>query len=73
MKKERIIITYYGVSPELAMERVSSVIKGGKISKNKHGKNYCWLTAWGDKTRVSTRPKRKGQKVDSFIVYKSSP
>ncbi len=50
----------------LAMERVSSVVDKGRISKNKT--LYCYHTAWSDGINVSVRDYRKN---DCFVVYKT--
>lgn len=59
------------IKPELALECVKQVIRGGKISEGENGKMYyCWVTIFdtflGDLV-VCTRQYRKN---DCFIVYK---
>ena len=67
---KKIIITFEGVDEATALDRVSNVIQSGRVSWNKHGRHFCWLTTWGDGITVHTKAKRKGQKSDSFHVYK---
>lgn len=51
---------------DLAMQRVSKVISGGRISMD--NTLYCYHTIWEDGIRVHVRDYRKN---DCFIVYKS--
>lgn len=66
--KKRIIINFEGVTEQTAIHKVSRVIDDGRVSKN--DTHYCWLTVFSDGVVVSTCKKRKGQKTDSFIVYR---
>jgi len=67
---KKIIITYEGVDEDTAMTRVNNVIRGGRVSENKNGKHFCWVTTWTDGVVVYTRAKKKGQDSDSFHIFK---
>jgi hypothetical protein len=49
---------------QTALERVSKVISGGRVSNN--NKQYCYLTVFGDGICVSTTLNKKS---DKFIVW----
>jgi hypothetical protein len=51
---------------DIAMQRVSEVISGGKISRD--NTLYCYHTRWEDGICVHVRDYRKN---DCFVVYKS--
>lgn len=71
MKKEKIIINYYGIKPEEAVEKVLTVINGGKISQAGGIKHYCWITVFRQsKITVGVTRKRNKNSADSFVVYK---
>jgi hypothetical protein len=53
------------IKPEIALERVKQVIKGGRVSKN--NTMYCFMSIFGDNITVVTREYRKS---DCFVVYK---
>ena len=66
MSMEKIHITIEdGINPEIALERVRTVVSRGRICKN--GKLYCYVTAFGDGIVVAVADYRKG---DCFRVYK---
>lgn len=66
MSMEKIHITIEdGINPEIALERVRTVVSRGRISKN--GKLYCYVTAFGDGIVVAVADYRKS---DCFRVYK---
>jgi hypothetical protein len=70
---KRIIITFGPeIDEETAIQRVSNVVKQGRISEHKHGKHYCWVTAFTNNEVVSVRPRKEGQTSDSFHVYRSA-
>lgn len=73
---EKIIITLGNkVNPAVATSLVSSVLDDGKISKNKSGKQYCWVTSFETKYGkfvVFNKGRRKGSETDSFIVTKDT-
>lgn len=72
MNKQRIIIEYDNdvVGPCEATRRVADVISQGRISEAGGVLHYCWLTTFINHTRVATKRKKKGQKSDSFLVFK---
>lgn len=56
-----------GVAPALAIERVASVVRNGRVSGNND--HFCWVTCWDNtRTQVITRQKRTPESADSFIV-----
>lgn len=58
-----------GITEEVALSRVLSVVKLGRIEETTKGtKNFCWHTSFKDGTEVSVRVKKKGQQSDSFTV-----
>jgi hypothetical protein len=69
---KKIIITFEdGIDESLAICKVLAVIESGRISENKHGKNFCWLSTWPDGFTVSTRPRRSAESSDSFHVSRT--
>ena len=68
--KRRIIITINdnSITDLDALERVSEVVKGGKISKHKDVNQYCFVTTFKDGTKVYARDK-KNINTDSFVVW----
>ena len=68
--KRRIIITIDSdtMTDAEALERVSQVVIGGKISKHKETPQYCFVTTFKDGTRVYARDK-KNVNTDSFVVW----
>ena len=55
-----------------ALECVKKVAAVGRVSENSNGKHFCWVTLMHDEfwrnIQVATRPKKKGQTADSFII-----
>jgi len=71
--KNRIIINIQGkISEEDAIRHVSQVIQEGRVSEAGGVKHYCWMTTWSNGIRVATNRKNKGQKSDSFVIWKST-
>lgn len=69
----KLIITHdETVTDKEAVMAVYLVIERGRVSKNKHGKHYCWATIWPNGIRVSVRAKRHLDAADSFHVRKWS-
>lgn len=74
---KRIIINYDSTITELqAMEKVMSVIMGGRIStltrKGKEIRHFCWVTVFKTKpkkTVVYVHEKQYPTASDSFTVY----
>ena len=65
MIKSRIIINIHDNTPqEIAVERVLSVIKGGRVSKN--NALYCYGSIFSDGVHVFVNDYRK---ADVFSVY----
>lgn len=73
----RIIIDFpNGVTPQEAMRLVSQVVAGGKVSQASDIPHYCWATVEHQKDydlTVWTRRKKKGQKSDSFRIFRDKP
>ena len=60
-----------GIDPFTAAERVTAVMRMGRISGN--DKYYCWVTTFTDGTVVYTRgPSKAIATSDSFVVYKET-
>ena len=51
-----------------ALERVSEVVKVGKVSKYRDVEQYCFMTTFKDGTKTYTRDK-KNINTDSFVVW----
>ncbi len=72
----KIIVNIDDVDEIKALSLVSDVIRGGKVSRNTAGKQYCWVTIFGsngqEKIVVSNKGKRKGSDTESFYIYKDS-
>ena len=69
---KKIIVTFDdGIDESVAVNKVLAVIESGRISENKHGKNFCWMTTFSDGLCVSTRPKRSAESLDSFHVSRT--
>jgi len=54
------------IPPEVALDKVTQVVKGGRISK--YNTLYCYLTVFPDSIAVAVNEYRKS---DCFVVYKS--
>lgn len=73
----KLIIKTNKVKIEDAIRLVGDVISRGKISQDKSGKQYCWVTSFchsGDKKKivVANRGRRKGSETESFYVFLDS-
>ena len=68
--KRRIIITINdnSITDLDALEKVSEVVKEGKISNHKDVDQYCFMTTFKDGTKVYARDK-KNINTDSFVVW----
>ena len=67
----KIIIEFEETVPaDVALAKVQSVVRMGKISEAAGVPHYCWHTSFIDGVGVGTRRKKKGQNSDSFIVRK---
>lgn len=67
----RIIINIRdGISEEDAIYMVKLSMESGRISSNKNGKHYCWMTTFKTGEAVSVTAKKKGQTSDIFNVFK---
>lgn len=71
--KGRIIIDFEGegITEVVALCKVLTVVKGGRISEAGGMRHFCWGTVFPNGSEVWTRRKKKGQKSDSFRVYKT--
>jgi hypothetical protein len=60
---------------EYAFELVREVVIRGRVSKNKNGDHFCWLSiihqGSRDEIQVAVHPKRKGQTSDSFVITRT--
>ena len=65
----KIVIDYpEEMNAEIAILRVLSVVRLGKISEAANIPHYCWMSAFGDRSEVITRRKKTTKSADSFIV-----
>jgi len=71
---EKIIIEIMdALDPSMAIDLVSRVVKGGRVSKANNIAHFCWLSIYevdGVTIEVCTRNKRTATSADSFIVSK---
>lgn len=61
------------VEPEIALTLVRNVILGGRVSKNKVGEQFCWVTTFKSSNGefvVYSKGHRKGSETESFYVSK---
>ena len=71
MKRKIIITVDCDLTDEQAIDRVHTVIKGGRVTSGKYGPHYCGATKFSDGVMVCVNMKRKIGGADSFVVYRS--
>lgn len=60
------------IKPEIALECVKQVIRGGKVSAGENGKMYyCWATTFDTPLGELVVYTRQYRKNDCFMVYKN--
>ena len=69
MQKRRVNIQVRdGIDPAIAVQRVATVMAGGRVSDE--GRDYCWVSTFSDGIVVCVLRVYGRVNSDSFVVYK---